>query len=212
MPVTQQPVPTQTFVVGLDRAEVLRRRATVRRTQVFGIWVTGVGFAIMAGFVLGMAIGFDLGGGMWWFAILIVVSMLPLLFSVEQSRRRLAASKKWFAGAELPPWAMRMSSQALELGCEGAPMPVVLPWQAVQGFKQRRRFGQPVLELVLAPGVGPGTPGVSGLEQPAAASALTPSKMVKPIGFYGVAALDQPLGAIDQALRSFSGGRVGVSN
>lgn len=200
-----------TYVVGLDRAEVLRRRRTVRRTQSFAIWWTVISFGVLLGILVAVAITMGSANGLWFFVALIVVAMIPVVVTTEQSRRRLAASKRWFAAAELPPFAMRMTAQALELGCEGAPEPIVLPWNTVLGFRLRRRFGQQVLELALAPGVTASTAGIRGADQPAASAMLWPPKRTKAAGFYGVASLDQPVEAIDQALRSFTAGRVTIA-
>lgn len=41
---------------------------------------------------------------------------------------------------------------------------------------------------------------------------LWPGKRTKTPGFYGVASLDQPVEAIDQALRSFTAGRVAIAH
>lgn len=79
------------------------------------------------------------------------------------------------------------------------------------GLRQQRKFGQPILEVVLQRGVTPTSPGVSGLDQPAARATLQPSKWIKTAGFYGVASLDQPVESIDQALRHFSNGLAGIA-
>jgi hypothetical protein len=55
----------------------------------------------------------------------------------------------------------------------------------VLGFRRKRKLGQPLLQVAVQPGV----PGLSGRA-----------------GVYSVAALDQPVEAIDQALRYFSNG------
>ncbi len=47
--------------------------------------------------------------------------------------------------------------------------------------------------------------------QPAAQATLKPSKWVKTAGLYGVPSLDQPVEAIDQALRHFSNGTAAVA-
>ncbi|MFC0622985.1 hypothetical protein [Kribbella deserti] len=199
-----------TFVVGLDRETVLRRRALVRKIQWIGGWIS----AILAAIGTSLALVFVLyagfihpGAGLWPFAVLMLLSLLPLAFITTQSLRLTADRRRWYAAAELPPFAMRMSPAALELGCEGAPTPVVLPWEAIKGFKVRERFGEPVLEIALNPGGGVGA---TGLDHPAAKAALQPNRMLKSPGFVAVAALDQPLEAIDQALRTFSGGRTAI--
>jgi hypothetical protein len=199
---------TQSFVVGLNQAEVLRRRAIVSRIRRIGSSLTlvlsaiGMGLAVMLTVMLGQ---------MWMIGLLLIASMLPLVFSAVKGLQVSAESKRWYDASGMPPFAMRMSPAGLELGCEGAPAPVVLPWPAVQGFRYQRKLGQPVLEISLAPGVTPSSPGVSGLDQPAARATLQPRRWIKTAGFYGIASLDQPVEAIDQALRYFSQGLAGVS-
>ncbi len=208
---SQPPVPASTFVVGLDRDEVLRRRAIVRRSQQFGVWAMYLGFALVLGLALVMVIAFaDKGGMSLVLAVLVTASMVPLLYAAGKARAGLAASMRWFEANDMPPFAIRMSPQALELGCEGAAQPVVLPWPLVRGFELRRRYGQDVLLLALQPGVTTDAPGTSGLDQPAARAALFPDRSLKSGGFYGVASLDQPVPAIDQAMRYFSGGAAGI--
>lgn len=99
----------------------------------------------------------------------------------------------------------------MELGVERAPAPVVLPWSAVVGFRRKRTFGRQTLQVVVQPGVTAASPGVSGLDQPAVRALLRPSRRVKTAGLYSVASLDQPVEAIDQALRYFSNGVAAVA-
>lgn len=201
-----EPAGATTFVVGLDRDTVLRRREVVRKIQWVGGWVSavlaaiGVGLAVI--FVVYAAFVYP-GEGMWPYAVLMLLSLLPLAFITATSLQLTANRKRWYDATELPPFAMRMSPDALELGCEGAPAPVVLPWDVVKGFKVRQRFGEPVLEIAL-------NPGVPDLVHPAARAALQPNRLLKSPGFVAVAALDQPVEAIDQALRHFSGGRTAI--
>ncbi|TCO26412.1 hypothetical protein EV652_107304 [Kribbella steppae] len=197
----------ESFVVGLNRAEVLRRRAIVRRTRQIGGAVTLFLSAICVGLAIGLAAGFP---EYWPFAVLIAVSMLPVALPTLKSLNASAQLKRWYDANDLPPFAFRMTPAALELGVEGAPAPVVLPWPAVIGLRQQRKFGQPILEVVLQQGVTPTSPGVSGLDQPAARATLQPSKWIKTAGFYGVASLDQPVEAMDQALRHFSQGQAAL--
>ncbi|MET9268345.1 hypothetical protein [Kribbella sp. NPDC003557] len=193
----------ESFVVGLRHDEVLRRRAVVRRVRLIGgaivVVTTSVGLVLSVWLMI-------LLGDAWYIGLLMIASLLLPLVSVIQSFRQ----QRWYAGADLPPYAMRMTPAALELGVEGAPAPVVLPWPAVSGFRQERRAGQPVLRVLLRRGVTPTSPGVSGLDQPAARATLQPSKFVKNGGLYGVPSLDQPVEAIDQALRYFSNGNAAV--
>ncbi|HEU4945811.1 MAG TPA: hypothetical protein VFT31_01525 [Kribbella sp.] len=200
---------SETFVVGLKQAEVLRRREVVRRARRLGAWTTlalGVtGIAIAVGFTVAFP-----GAGLWPYALLLVASMSPLVLSTVQARRLAVEQQRWYAANGVPPAAMRMSATVLELACDGAEFPVVLPWATVRGFRQKRRLGQSVLELVLARGVGATTAGVRGLAQPAVRAVVKPSPLLQPVGLYPVAALDQPVHVIDQAMRHFSGGRAGV--
>ncbi|WP_328996322.1 hypothetical protein OG394_16885 [Kribbella sp. NBC_01245] len=201
-----EPAGATTFVVGLDRDTVLRRREVVHKIQWVGGWVSAILAAI--GVVLAVifvvyAVFVHPGADMWPFALLMLLSVLPLAVINARSLRLTADRKRWFAAAELPRFAMRMSPSALELGVEGAPAPVVLPWDVVKGFKVRQPFGEPVLEIAL-------NPGVSGLDHPAAKAALQPKRMLRSPGFVAVAALDQSVEAIDAALRQFSGGRTAI--
>jgi hypothetical protein len=194
-----------TFVVGLDPDAVLRRRQLVRRIQWVGGWVSlsmsviGLGLAVFlalyAGLVRPMA-------GMWLFGVLIFVSVLPMVVLTTMSLQLTAARQRWYAENGIPAFAVRMSPACLEVGCDGAPGPVVLAWDAVKGFKVRHAFGAPVLDVVLHPGVV--------LDHPAAKAALQPNKLLKLPGLAPLAALDQPVEAIDQAARHFSGGRTAL--
>ncbi|WP_433018644.1 hypothetical protein [Kribbella sp. CA-294648] len=194
----------ESFTVGLDQQEVLRRRAAVRRTRMIGGSVVLLLAAVGAGLGITLAI---MLGQYWPFGLLMVVSMLITAVPTLKAMTMSEELKRWYDGAALPPYAMRMTPAALELGVEGAAAPVVLPWPAVSGLRVERRYGQPVLEVVLHPGVEPTSPGVLGLDQPTAKAALRPSKWLKPAGFYGVASLDQPVEAIAQAVHYFSQGQ-----
>ncbi len=198
----------ESFVVGLNRAEVLRRRAIVRRTRQIGGAVTLFLSASCIALAAGLAVAYP---DSWPYAVLVAVSMLPLLLPTLKALKKSAELKRWYDAADLPPFALRMTPAALELGVEGAAAPVVLPWPAVLGLRQQRKLGQPILEVVLQQGVTPTSPGVSGLEQPAARPTLKPSRRIKTARFYSVASLDQPVEAIDQALRHYSHGLAGIA-
>ncbi|MEU4195181.1 hypothetical protein AB0E69_25000 [Kribbella sp. NPDC026611] len=198
----------ESFVVGLNREEVLRRRATVRRTRLIGGGITLTMTAIGLGLSIVLTI---MLGDYWMIGLLMIASMVILGSSGIQALRQGTKLKRWYDATDLPPYALRMTPAALELGVEGAPAPVVLPWPAVVGLRYQRKFGQPILEVVLQPGVTPASPGVTGLDQPAARATLQPSKWIKTAGFYGVASLDQSVEAIDQALRHFSNGVAAVA-
>lgn len=197
------------FVVGIDREAVRGRRVHVRRVQRRGAWVTlalGVVGILAALYAL---VAFR-GAGLWPFALLLIVAMAPLVLSTVLFFRLDGERQRWYDANDVQPIAMRMSPKALELACEGAAYPVVLPWQTVQGFRQVKLFGQYALELQLAPGIGATTAGVRGLDQPAVRTVVKPNPLLRPTGLFLVNALDQPIHVIDQALKHFSGGRAGV--
>jgi hypothetical protein len=203
-------VPVQAFVVGVDRTAVLNRRETVRKAQQRGALITAVIGGV--GIVLAIAalVAFR-GAGLWPFALLLILSMVPLLLSTVQAWRLAAARERWYAANGLPTVAMRLSPKGLELACDGAELPVILPWTTTRGFKQEKVFGEFVLKLVLAPGAAATTAGVRGLDQPAVRAVVRPSPLLKPVGMYVVSALDQPVHVIDQALHHFSTGRAGIA-
>jgi hypothetical protein len=200
----------QAFVVGIDRDAVLARRDVVRRVQRRGAWVTlaigAVGILVALYALIALR-----GSGMWPFALLLILSMVPLVLSTVQSRRLAADRKRWYAANELPPLAMRLSPKGLELACDGAEFPVILPWTTTLGFKQEKVFGQFVLNLVMARGSGATTAGVRGLDQAAVRALVKPSPLLTPVGMFAVSALDQPVHIIDQALRHFSDGRACIA-
>lgn len=201
--------PVQSFVVGVDPEVVAQRRAVVSKGQRRGAWVTLVIGALgIVGAVYAL-LAFR-GAGLWPFALLLIAAMVPLVLSTVQALRLDSERRRWVAANELPPVAMRMSPKGLELACEGAAYPVILPWGTVHGFKQVKSFGQFVLELKLAPGIGATTAGVRGLDQPAVRAVVKPSPLLKPTGLYLVKALDQPVHVIDQALKHFSAGNASI--
>ncbi|WBQ03691.1 hypothetical protein [Kribbella sp. CA-293567] len=202
-------VPVQTFVVSIDRDAVVQRRAVVSKGQRRGAWGTLAIGALGIGVALYALVAFQ-GAGMWPFSLLLIAAMVPLVASTVLALRLDRERQRWYAANELPPVGMRMSPKGLELACEGAAYPVILPWTAVQGFKQVKIFGQFVLELKLKPGIGATTAGVRGLDQPAVRSIVRPSPLLKPTGLYLVKSLDQPVHVIDQALKHFSGGKASI--
>ena len=204
-------VPVQTFVVGIDRDALVQRRERVQRVQRRGAWITlAIGVAGIIG-ALAALIAFR-GAGLWPFALLLIASMVPLVLSTVLALRLDAERERWYAANDLQPVAMRMSPKALELACEGAEYPVILPWPVVLGFRQTKVFGQFVLDLRLAPGISATTAGVRGLDQPAVRSVVKPNPLLKPTGLYPVNALDQPVHIIDQALKHFSEGRAAITS
>jgi hypothetical protein len=181
----------QAFVVGIDRTAVLSRRETVRRAQQRGALITALigGIGIVLAVVALVAFR---GAGLWPFAVLLILGMAPLVLSTVQARRLAADRQRWYAANELPPVAMRLSPKGLELACDGAEFPVILPWTTTLGFKQEKA-------------------GVRGLDQAAVRALVKPSPLLTPVGMYAVSALDQPVHVIDQALRHFSDGRAGIA-
>jgi hypothetical protein len=200
----------QAFVVGIDRAAVLSRRETVRKAQQRGAVITAVIGGVGILLAIAALVAFR-GAGLWPFALLLILSMVPLVLSTVQSRRLAADRKRWYAANELPPLAMRLSPKGLELACDGAEFPVILPWKTTLGFKQEKVFGQFVLNLVMARGAGATTAGVRGLDQAAVRALVKPSPLLTPVGMFAVSALDQPVHIIDQALRHFSDGRACIA-
>jgi hypothetical protein len=196
-------------VVGIDRDAVLRRREVVRTVERRGAWVTAV-----LGVVGIAAAGYGLiafrGAGMWPFALLLIVAMIPLLLSTVLVFRLQAARQVWYDANELPPVAMRISARGLELACDGAAYPVVLPWPTVRGFTQHKLLGQYMLDLALVRGVSAATAGVRGLDQPSVRSVVRPNPLLRPTGMFLIKALDQPVHIIDEALRHFSNGTAGI--
>jgi hypothetical protein len=203
-------VPVQTFVVGVDRAAVLSRRETVRKAQQRGALITAVIGGVGILLAVAALVAFR-GAGLWPFALLLILSMAPLVLSTVQARRLAAKRVRWYAAKELPSVAMRLSPKGLELACDGAEFPVILPWTTIKGFKQEKVFGQFVLNLVLTPGSRATTAGVRGLDQAAVRAVVKPSPLLRPVGMYAVSALDQPVHVIDQALRHFSDGHAGIA-
>ncbi|TDD28176.1 hypothetical protein E1218_07870 [Kribbella turkmenica] len=198
------------FVVGIDRGAVLHRREIVRAVQRRGAWITLVLGAVGILAAVYALVAFR-GAGLWPFAVLLIAAMAPLVVSTMLALRLQTERQRWYDANELQPIAMRMTPKALELACEGAAYPVVLPWSTVRGFRQEKLFGQYALELELTPGVGATTAGVRGLDQPAVRTVVKPNPLLRPTGLFLVKSLDQPVHVIDQALRHFSGGTAGVT-
>ncbi|HZX03748.1 hypothetical protein [Kribbella sp.] len=201
--------PGQSFVVGVDRDAVLRRREVVRTVERRGAWVTATLGVIGIAAAVYALVAFR-GSGMWPFALLLIVAMLPLVFSTLLVYRVQSDRQQWYDANELPPVAMRISVKGLELACDGAAYPVVLPWPTVRGFTQHKLLGQYMLDIALERGVGATTAGVRGLDQPSVRSVVKPNPLLRPTGMFLIKALDQPVHVIDEALRHFSNGAAGV--
>ncbi|TDX03822.1 hypothetical protein [Kribbella sp. VKM Ac-2566] len=202
--------PGQSLVVGIDRDAVLRRREVVRTVERRGAWVTLALGAIGIVAAIYALIAFR-GSGMWPFALLLIVVMIPLELSTVLVYRLQAERVEWYDANELPPVAMRISAKGLELACDGAAFPVVLPWATVRGFTQHKLLGQYMLDLALVRGVGATTAGVRGLDQPSVRSVVKPNPLLRPTGMFLVKALDQPVHVIDEAIKHFSNGAAGIA-
>lgn len=199
----------ETFVVGLDRDAVLRRREVVRTVERRGAWVTLAIGAVGILAALYVLVAFR-GSGLWPFALLLILAMTPLVGSTVLVFRVQAERKRWYGANELQPVAMRLTPKALELACDGAAYPVVLPWSTVRGFRQEKLLGQYALELDLVQGAGATTAGVRGLDQPSVRSVVKPNPLLRPTGLFLVKALDQPVHIIDEAMKHFSNGSAGI--
>lgn len=196
-------------MIGIDRDAVLRRREVVRTVERRGGWITlAIGLVGITAAVYAL-IAFK-GSGMWPFALLLILAMTPLILSTVMVLRLQAERKHWYDANELQPVAMRMSAKGLELACDGAAYPVMLPWATVRGFRQQKHLGQYVLELSLVPGAGATTAGVRGLDQPSVRTVVKPNPLLRPTGLFLVKALDHPVHVIDEALRHYSGGTASV--
>ena len=79
----------RTFVVGVDREAVLRRREIVAKVQRRGAWVTLVIGAVGIVAALYAVFAFR-GAGMWPFAVLLIAAMIPLVLSTVLAVRLLA--------------------------------------------------------------------------------------------------------------------------
>ncbi|WP_144122810.1 hypothetical protein [Catellatospora sichuanensis] len=192
------------FTVEVDRDAVIRARITTLRAMTISAWVSLAGAGMIAGLAAVLvAIAGPIG----------LVNVLPaVLFGVSGARtlRNVRELRALWAGQGVAPVAMRLSEAGLRLSIDAAPDSIFLPWAAVQGLRLVSRLGRQVLVVDLAPGVGPGSPGVTGLEHPDVQRVLTN----KVLGVKGlrtaVRVLRQPVSAIDQALAGYTAGRVRV--
>jgi hypothetical protein len=192
------------FVVEVDQDAVKRARTTMLRAMTVSAWVSLVGAAIIAGLT---AVLLRLAGPV---VLLNAVAALLLATSGTRTLRNLRNLRAVWADLGVAPVAMRLSGTGLRLSIDAAPDSIFLPWSTVQGFRLVRRGGHRVLVVDLAPGIGVGSPGVTGLEHPDVQRVLNR----KVLGVKGlrtaVAVLNQPVSAIDQALAHYTGGRVRV--
>lgn len=192
------------FVVEIDQDAVKQARMRMLRATALSAWVSLVGAGIIAGLTAGLL---TIAGPV---GLLNAAPALLLGWSGAHSLRRRRNLRATWAGQGVAPVAMRLSGAGLRLSIDAAPDSIFLPWSTVQGFRLVSRRGQQLLVVDLAPGVGPGSPGVTGLEHPDVQRVLNS----KVLGIKGlrtaVRVLRQPVSAIDQALAGHTGGRVRV--
>lgn len=201
-----EPAPSvDPFIVRIDRDVVRAKRAVSRRASVVGVVAMLIGGLV----IVGLAVTLFAGTGSAD-ALMIGVPGLIFLGGAVAQARVIKRGTPWYEGTELSDEAIRMTPDGMQLRLEDTEAePVWLPWHTVAGFQLRRPFGQPILSLRLAPGVTAATAGVRGLDQPAVVRAFGPSNRRRGLS-YGAAVLDQPVDAIDLAMRSFTDGRSGV--
>ncbi|MDG4788983.1 hypothetical protein O7626_24145 [Micromonospora sp. WMMD1102] len=192
------------FEVEIDQDAVRRARARVLRATALSAWVSLVGAGIIAALTAGLL---TTAGPVF---LLNAVPALLLGASGAHNLRRRRNLRATWSRQGIAPVAMRLSGAGLRLSIDAAPDSIFLPWSTVQGVRLVRRRGQQLLVLDLAPGVGPGSPGVTGLEHPDVQRVLN-SKVLGVKGLRtAVRVLRQPVSAIDQALAARTGGRVRV--
>ncbi len=192
------------FTVEVDQDAVRRARTTTLRALTSSAWVTLVGAGVIAGLTVVLV---SLAGPV---GLVNAVPAVLLGASGTRSLRKVRELRALWAAQGVTPVAMRMSPAGLRLSIDAAPDSIFLPWAAVQGMRLVSRLGRQILVVDLAPGVGPGSPGVTGLEHPDVQRVLNHKVMgVKGLRT-AVRVLRQPVPAIDQALAGYTGGRVRV--
>lgn len=205
MPQSRSP---QEYVVGLDHTVVLAARRRMLAAVRASAWAGTIGGALILLLAAGLA-GF-LGGSALLVASFIAVPGVILLVSERRQFARLRELRATWNAHRIPDVAMRMSPQGLTLSIDVAAEHVFLPWAAVAGFQVRPYRGKRMLMLDLAPGVGPRSPGVEGLDHPDVQRVLTQEVL----GLRGIRfaeeTLTRPISDIDQAAAYLTQGRVRV--
>ncbi|MGW5643850.1 hypothetical protein ACWEV3_05475 [Saccharopolyspora sp. NPDC003752] len=191
------------FVVEIDARMVAQGRRFILRSRRTSAWIS----SIAAGLIIGLGGGSALVlPGNWPMMLLIA---LPGLFLALDAGRQFTAVRRLretWQRAGIPAVAMRFSAAGLHCSNEAAPA-VFLPWPAIAGIHLKRRLGQPLLALELAPGAA-ATPGVVGLDHPDVQRALRTKTFGVRGLWFGVRPLRQPLEQIDRAFADFTGGRL----
>ncbi|MEV0702138.1 hypothetical protein AB0I53_30070 [Saccharopolyspora sp. NPDC050389] len=192
------------LVVEVDARTVAQGRTIVLRSRRTSAWTT----SIAAGIITGLGVGGALTLPANWLVMLMIA--FPGLLLALDAGRQFAATRRLretWQRAGIPAVAMRISAAGLHCSNEAAPA-VFLPWPAVAGIHLKRRLGQPMLVLELAPGTTAATPGVVGLDHPDVQRALRTKTLGVRGLWFGVRSLRQPLEEIDRAFAHFTNGRV----
>ena len=100
--------PEVPFVVLVDRDAMLRRREVVRTVERRGAWVTLVIGVVGIAAALYALVAFN-GAGMWPFAVLLILAMIPLLLSTVMVFRLQTERQQWYDTNDLQQVAMRMT-------------------------------------------------------------------------------------------------------
>ncbi len=189
----------------VDQEAVVRARVRTLRLMRVAAWTNLISAAVVVGLVgMGAAIAYSTP------LLILLFPAVTLAFSGNYVLWSIGRTRRTWETTGISPLAFRMSPAGLRCSIDAAPDSIFLPWNAVVGFRLRRWRGGPRLILDLMPGVTPTTPGVQGLEHPDVQRILH-KKVHGTKGLrYAISTLRQPVAAIDQALASFSGGRVRV--
>ncbi|MEV0054637.1 hypothetical protein AB0H34_29530 [Saccharopolyspora shandongensis] len=192
------------FVVEIDAGTVARGRTVILRSRRASAWTSSIAAGIIIGLGGGVALAFP---DNWPLMLLIA---LPGVFLALEAGRQFTAVRRLqeaWRQAGIPAVAMRISATGLHCSNEAAPA-VFLPWPAIAGIHLKRRLGQQMLVLELAPGTTATTPGVVGLDHPDVQRALRKKTLGVRGLWFGVRPLRQPLEQIDRAFAHFTGGRL----
>jgi len=193
------------FVVEVDQAKVRAARRRVLRLHGVSAWASLIGAVLIAGLTVPLLfLGAD------YVVLWLLFPVLIFLFDGTRKLSKVRRVRRMFDERGVAPTAMRISGAGLRCGIDAAPDSIFLPWSAVAGFLLRKYFGREILVLVMMPGVGPGTPGVEGLNHPDVKAVLG-RKVHGVVGpRFAVAVLRRSVPEISQALFHYSGGRVWV--
>ena len=106
---------------------------------------------------------------------------------------------------------MRISTEGVWSNVDTVREGLFLPWNAIVGFRVKRRVGEQLLFIDLADNVTPQTPGVIGLDHPDVQRALRTRVLFGIKGLrVNVRSIGQPLGEVNHALSYFGNGKVQI--